>query len=196
MDLTRLTTDAELFDAARSRDSRAVDELWRRHHPYARSMARRYTSSTGDAEDLASEAFCKILALLRDGRGPLDHARTYIARTVRNLATDASRKRTVHLVSIEAAYDVSSPDDPARATLAALELTEAFEVLRQCSARQRLALWRTACEGVDLQEVADELGISRNAVAALLVRAREQIRRRLAATAEATTGRSPHRAAA
>ncbi|MGN6240052.1 MAG: RNA polymerase sigma factor [Cellulosimicrobium cellulans] len=173
-------TDVELFDRARAGDTGAMDLVWRRYYPYALAAARRFTRSASDADDLAAEAFTRILTLLRRGQGPREHARTYIARTVRNVATDRSRRREPITVVIDEARDVASAHDPASEAAMLVELFETLDCLGECSPRQRYALYMTACEGRSIAEVAAELGISANAVAALLVRGREAIRRALA----------------
>lgn len=172
-------TDLQLFDRARAGDIQAVDLFWRRYYPYALAAARRFTRSASDADDLAAEAFTRILALLRQGRGPREHARTYVARTVRNVATDRARRREPITVVIDEARDVPSSQDPAAEAATMVELFETLDCLHECSPRQRYALYMTACEGRPIAEVAEELGISTNAVAALLVRGREAIRRAL-----------------
>ncbi|MBE1877421.1 RNA polymerase sigma factor [Myceligenerans pegani] len=191
-------SDAELFDRARAGDAAAIDLAWRRHYPYALMIARRYTRDGADADDLAAEAFVRILSLLRSGRGPREFARTYVARTVRNIATDRSRKKTLPTTVIDEAHDVPSRDDTASTVVSALELADVLEGLAACPPRQRYALERTVFEGVPLATVSDELGISKNAVAALLVRTRESIRRFVARRVherarEAAAATRPHR---
>ncbi len=56
-------TDADLIGATRAGDDQAYAELWTRHHPAALRQARALTRN--DPEDLVSEAFSRILAILR-----------------------------------------------------------------------------------------------------------------------------------
>lgn len=172
--------DIELFGRARAGDTLAIDLVWRRHYPYALKVARRYTRNPSDADDLAAEAFARILSLLRDGRGPREHGKTYVARTVRNIATDRSRRRQPAMTEIDEARDLPASDDPAAAALSAMELGDVLAGLAACPPRQRYAMQMTVFEGVPISMVAADLGISKNAVAALLVRARESIRRYVA----------------
>lgn len=169
--------DIELFGRARAGDTVAIDQVWRRHHPYALRVAQRFTRNPSDADDLAAEAFVRILSLLRAGRGPREYGKTYVARTVRNIATDRARRRTPLTTAIDEAHEVPAQDDPAAAALWAMELGDVLEGMAACPPRQRYALQMTVFEGVPIATVAAELGISKNAVAALLVRARESIRR-------------------
>jgi RNA polymerase sigma-70 factor (ECF subfamily) len=169
--------DVELFGRARAGDTLAIDLVWRRHYPYAVRVARRYTRNPADADDLAAEAFVRILSLLREGRGPREHGKTYVARTVRNIATDRSRRSQPSTAEIDEARDLPAPDDPAAAALSAMELGDVLEGLAACPPRQRYAMQMTVFEGVPISLVAADLGISSNAVPAVLVGARGSIRR-------------------
>ena len=62
-------SDAELISAVRGGDTTAYGELFTRHVEAARRLARQLTSAT-DVEDLVSEAFAKVLTIVRRGGGP------------------------------------------------------------------------------------------------------------------------------
>jgi hypothetical protein len=49
--------DLELTSLARDGDPSAIRELWTRHYPVARAVARRVAGQTRDAEDIASDAW-------------------------------------------------------------------------------------------------------------------------------------------
>jgi RNA polymerase sigma-70 factor (ECF subfamily) len=170
-------TDAALCARARAGDQDAVADLWRRHYPYALVVARRFTRSQWEADDLAAEAFTRILALFRRGQGPVEYARTYVARAVRNAATDRSRRKALATTEIDEAMEVASPYDLGEHATAAVELERAVEGMAGCSHRQRYVLWQVAVGGRTVGEVAEELGTTPNAISALLVRARATVRR-------------------
>ncbi|MCO7275089.1 MULTISPECIES: RNA polymerase sigma factor [Cellulosimicrobium] len=178
-------TDTVLCERAREGDQEAVAELWRRHYPYALVVARRYTRSQWEADDLAAEAFTRILILFRRGQGPVEYARTYIARAVRNAATDRSRRKTLPTVEIDEAVDVPSAYDLGSHATSSVELDEAVEGMSGCSERQRYVLWQVAMAGRTVAELATELDTTPNAVSALLVRARATVRRTMDANREA-----------
>src|SRR5689334_9766148 len=77
-------TDAELIERVRCGDLDAYTALFRRHYDVALRQARRLTDAHA-AEDLVSEAFTKVLDLLRRGRGPDRAFRAYLLTTVRRL---------------------------------------------------------------------------------------------------------------
>ena len=69
-----LPSDAPLLAAARRGDTRAVAELYSRHHAALTRMARRRAFPDYSAQDLVSEAFAKMLHALATGHGPDDNA--------------------------------------------------------------------------------------------------------------------------
>jgi len=62
------TSDAELIESARSGDTSAFSEPWRRHFRPAARAARQFTSI--DADDLVSEAYARIFQRVLTGGGP------------------------------------------------------------------------------------------------------------------------------
>ena len=70
------TSDAELIESARSGDTSAFAELWRRHFRPAARVARQFTSI--DADDLVSEAYARIFQRVLAGGGPTGAFRPYL----------------------------------------------------------------------------------------------------------------------
>src|SRR4051794_41414520 len=75
-------SDAELIARVRNGDLEAYGELYARHHYAAERMARQLVPAN-DADDLASEAFAKVLDALRVGGGPDVSFRAYLLTAVR-----------------------------------------------------------------------------------------------------------------
>ncbi|OOB92110.1 RNA polymerase sigma factor [Rathayibacter sp. VKM Ac-2630] len=82
--------DAELIARVREGDAAASAELWRRHAPAARSVARAWSSL--DADDLVSEAFLRTFDALARGGGPDGAFRPYLFTAVRNVASSWGRR--------------------------------------------------------------------------------------------------------
>jgi len=169
----RELTDPELIGAARKGDNEAYGELYRRHSPSALAAARALTRSRSDAEDVASEAFARVLRALQSGGGPDVSFRPYLVTAVRNVFYDKVRRNReepsadlsdeVNVALLDAS---SSQEDGAFAAAAFATLPE----------RWQLVLWHTEVEGRSVSEVAPLLGLAPNAVAALAYRAREGLR--------------------
>ncbi len=173
-DIPELTTsDAELIESARSGDTRAFGELWRRHFRSAARVARQFTSI--DADDLVSEAYVRIYQRVLAGGGPTGAFRPYLYTTIRNLAsTWGAASKDVQVDLIEDFEDERIPDDPAAWALDRTLTARAFRTLPD---RWQTVLWYTEVEGMDPHEVAPLMGMSANGVAALSYRAREGLRK-------------------
>ena len=168
------TSDAELIELARSGDSRAFGELWRRHYRSAARVARQFTSSI-DADDLVSEAYARIYQRVLAGGGPTGAFRPYLYTTIRNLAsTWGAASRDIQVDIIEDFEDDRIPDDPAAW---ALDRTLTASAFRSLPERWQTVLWYTEVEGMDPHEVAPLMGMTANGVAALSYRAREGLRK-------------------
>ncbi|RQP10119.1 MAG: sigma-70 family RNA polymerase sigma factor, partial [Microbacteriaceae bacterium] len=82
--------DADLIVRAREGDNEAFGALWRRHADAVTRAARSFTGY--DADDVASEAFVRVLRQVRAGGGPDTEPRAYLIRTARNVATEWARR--------------------------------------------------------------------------------------------------------
>jgi RNA polymerase sigma factor (sigma-70 family) len=168
------TSDAELIESARSGDTRAFGELWRRHYRSAARVARQFTSSI-DADDLVSEAYARIYQRVLAGGGPTGAFRPYLYTTIRNLASSwGAAARDIQVDIIEDFEDDRIPDDPAAW---ALDRTLTARAFRSLPERWQTVLWYTEVEGMDPHEVAPLMGMTANGVAALSYRAREGLRK-------------------
>lgn len=168
------TSDAELIERARSGDTRAFGELWRRHYRSGARVARQFTSSI-DADDLVSEAYARIYQRVLAGGGPTGAFRPYLYTTIRNLASSwGAAARDIQVDMIDDFEDERIPADPAAW---ALDRTLTARAFRSLPERWQTVLWYTEVEGMDPHEVAPLMGMTANGVAALSYRAREGLRK-------------------
>ncbi|MEO7720467.1 MAG: sigma-70 family RNA polymerase sigma factor [Pseudolysinimonas sp.] len=166
------TSDTELIESARSGDTSAFAELWRRHYRSAARVARQFTSI--DADDLVSEAYARIFQRVLAGGGPTGAFRPYLYTTIRNLASSwGAASHDIQVDVIEEFEDERIPDDPAAW---ALDRTLTAKAFRSLPDRWQTVLWYTEVEGMDPHEVAPLMGLTANGVAALSYRAREGLR--------------------
>jgi RNA polymerase sigma factor (sigma-70 family) len=166
-------SDQELIESARSGDTSAFAELWRRHSGSAARVARQFTSSI-DPDDLVSEAYVRIFQRVLAGGGPTGAFRPYLYTTIRNLASSwGAASKDVQIDVIDELEDERIPDDPAAWALDRTLTAKAFRALPE---RWQTVLWYTEVEGMDPHEVAPLMGLSANGVAALSYRAREGLR--------------------
>jgi RNA polymerase sigma factor (sigma-70 family) len=167
-------SDAELISAVRASDVEAYGELFARHVDSARRLARSLTSD-GEADDLVSEAFAKVLVVLQRGEGPDTALRPYLLTALRRLHVDRVRSvaRTRPTGDI-AAYDEGEQFHDT--VVAGFENDAAARAFASLPERWQLVLWHLEVEGQKPADVAPLLGISANSVSALAYRAREGLR--------------------
>ena len=164
--------DQQLIASARAGNDGAYAELWRRHFGWAVGVASRFTR-LDDGEDVASEAITNVFRTIAAGRGPDGPFRPYLFTAIRHLAIRSSgRAEGPSLESM--GFDIADEDagafDPEDREL----LARAFRSLPQ---GWQEVLWRTEVDGMEPREIANAIGASPNAVAALSYRAREGLRR-------------------
>jgi len=167
-----LEGELALITQARSGDGEALAQLWRQHAQAGRRMARRITDRI-EPDDLLAEAFLRILVALRAGSGPRGAFRPYLRAVMRSIAIRQSPPVTLALEHAAGAT-ASAPEDR-------LENAEELGTLRRALSllpgTAQAALWHSCVEGAAPREIAAALGLSPNAAAALLWRARCGLRR-------------------
>ncbi|EON24629.1 sigma-70 region 2 domain-containing protein [Nocardioides sp. CF8] len=166
--------DAELISAVRGGDADAYGVLFERHSMAARRLARQLVSP-GDADDLVSEAFVKVLAVLQRGGGPDVAFRAYLLTAVRRLRVD--RIRATSKLHSSDDMEMFDPGVPFRdTTIEGFENAAAARAFASLPERWQLVLWHTEVEEQKPADVAPLLGMSANSVSALAYRAREGLR--------------------
>ncbi len=171
--------DAALIAAVREGDTEAYGVLFERHVEAARRLARSLARD-GDADDLVSEAFAKVLPVLARGDGPDVAFRPYLLTAVRRLDVDRHRSLArTRPTDDDAVLDRHLPrvgDTPGDTAVAGFESEAAARAFASLPERWQLVLWHTEVEGQRPAEVGPLLGISANAVSQLAHRAREGLR--------------------
>ena len=167
-------SDAELIARVRGGDLHAYGELFDRHRDAAYRIARQLSRGP-DADDLVSEAFAKVLAVLKTGGGPDLAFRAYLLTAIRRLHVDRLRSaRRVQPTDDLAPWDRGIPfRDPAVDDFERSAAARAFASLPE---RWQLVLWHLEVEGQKPGEVGVLLGLTANSVSALAYRAREGLR--------------------
>ncbi|WP_327092994.1 sigma-70 family RNA polymerase sigma factor [Nonomuraea sp. NBC_01738] len=164
--------DTALTDQVRAGDSRAADELYRRHHPALLAFARRLCHDPHTAEDLANEAFARTLRTVRAGTGgPSAGWRPYLYAVARNTAAEWARADRRLVLTAEFRDDdltVAGPEPPD-------ELVS--RAYRSLPPRWQTVLWHTLIEDEDPERVASILGTTPGNVSVLAFRAREGLRK-------------------
>ena len=144
-------SDANLIASVRSGEVDAYGSLYARHVAAAHNLARQLARSPAEADDLVSEAFAKVLDIMRSGGGPDSAFRAYLLTAMRHVAYDRTRRdRRLELTEdIEAAG--ANPErisEPFRDTaVAGLERSLAAQAFARLPERWQAVLWHTEIEG-------------------------------------------------
>src|SRR4051794_31694828 len=162
-----------LLSAARAGDQRAFAALYRTHHRRAMHEARKVLSNRSDAEDCVAAAFAATFQAMRKGGGPTEAFRPYVLTATRNSAL-----QLVRLKRYGSEVVTDEPEPPAHVDLYEIgadpAIRNAFAGLPE---RWREVLWKTEIEGLAPRDLATELAMSANGVAALAKRARDGFRK-------------------
>jgi RNA polymerase sigma-70 factor (ECF subfamily) len=179
-----LSPDQSLLERAAQGDEAAFQQLYRRHRDAVFRFAYRLLGAEAAAEDVAHDCF---IALLRrpEGFDPRRASlRTYLLAATRNLAFKQFRRNGHELVLDEGQWaEPAAPDsfNPLRQLLLAEAATEVKRAVLSLPPLQREALVLFEYEELSLAEVAQVTGADVNTIKARLHRARQSLKRELAA---------------
>jgi RNA polymerase sigma-70 factor (ECF subfamily) len=187
-----LAGDAILSGAAtigRSAERTAVDtlgDLVRQHSRLVYRIAYAVLRRHHDAEDATQETFLRVLRYSAK-LAAVEDAKTWLARIAWRVAVDASKKKgQQHEIPLEVpekpAAEVASSDVPADLTLHGAQLSAALErLISALPEKLRQSLILSTVEEMSPKEVAATLGINEAAVRSRVFRARQILRKKLAA---------------
>lgn len=174
-----VTGDAELIASARSGDTAAIGALYERHAGAAWVVARQYSDSPEDADDVVADSFTAVFGAIERGNGPEAAFRAYLFTVVRRVAGLRREKNrrvqpTDDIAVLEAGTALAgTAEEPALAGFERGVVARAFHSLPE---RWQAVLWHTEVEGLTPAEIAPILGLTANGTAALAYRAREGLR--------------------
>jgi RNA polymerase sigma-70 factor (ECF subfamily) len=175
----QLLSDTELMARLGRGDMAALGALAERHRSRVLSLAYRLLGDWHRAEDVSQETFLR-LRQAAETYEPQAKFTTWLYRIVHNLSMDQRRRagnRATSLDGVEAERAEEATNHPA-------ERRELAEVVRSAvaglSERQRRVLILHRYEGLSHEEICGVTGWSKSAVESLLVRAYENLRKKLA----------------
>lgn len=188
---------AQVLSQVRAGDADAWGELYRRYAPAMFRFCRRLLPSREDAEDATTEIFMKV----RQKLGTYDSSRPFTAwlyKVASNHCWDTLRRRHIRQDLETGDVDDLPLEHPDPSQLQRLEAEHSGKELRDGLAklpdRARAALVLRYFADMSYEEIADTLGVRRQFVGVLLLRARHQLRGVLAqggSVRSAAAGRKP-----
>lgn len=199
----RNAEEALLIERFRAGDVSAFEQIYRNHHRYVQMQARRVISDPHRAEDIAQEAFLRLVRqlLATDGQIKL---RAWLHRTTTNLAIDEHRRSRTQ----QQYHELRSPLEELHRTLdrgdrghpeQEAESGEVRDTIRRVIAtmppRYRAILALRELEGLDYISIAEAMNLSVSAVESLLFRARRRFTETYRQVAVDVEARTPTRRA-
>ncbi len=162
-------------------DERAFASCYERNARSLWSYLYRVTGKASDADDLAQDAFCRLLQANVGGLGD-EELRRYLFRIGSNLLADRWRRASMEASWLDRLRGTTdSHIDPEYDDSVSRE----FAALKP---RERALLWLAYVEGESHRDIADALGLSEGSIKVLLSRARGRLRDLL--TAKGLTARA------
>ena len=170
-------SDEELMLNVRDGDLTAFEQIVLRHEVEAWRVAYRFTGDAAQAEDLAQEAFLRIL----DAAGryePTATFRTYLYRVLTRLCIDYRRKKRPILSD---ALPLRPDGEASPAEMAEQRDRDRLiqAALAALPADYRMAVVLRYFEGLSAAEMAEAMGLTPKAVERVLARARHALEPRL-----------------
>ena len=188
-------SDVELMLALQGGDEEAFSELVLRHRNAIVNLTHRYLRNRADAEDLTQEVFYRVYRARKRYR-PEAKFTTWLYRVAVNACLNEVRNRKRRLTWTATSLSGASEDgagtgglaarvadDTAIAPLDAVENQELREQVRaavdELPERQRMAILLNKFHGLSYEELAETLDMTIPGIKSLLVRARENVRKRI-----------------
>lgn len=168
--------DAELIQRYRNGDQFAAIELYRQHHPDAVKYGRLLTRNKDLGEDLASEAFTKVLEIIRRGGGPTEKFRPYLRTVLKNSVIEWSKENNLltSVAEFEDQVDERHDESLFEDEINPPEVVAAFQ---QLPSRWQHVLYLRVVEEAKISDIARRFDLSSRSMSALYFRAKAGLRK-------------------
>jgi RNA polymerase sigma-70 factor (ECF subfamily) len=170
---------------AQGHDAEALGEIYRLYVRRVFGLCHYMLGSREGAEDATSDVFLKLQRSIESYDGSIPFLR-WLLRVAGNQCIDALRRqKRGRQVIVEAEegvtfHEAASPElSPLGAVLSREERAQVREAIERLPENYRLLLVLRYYSELSYDEIAQQLGLQRNYVAALLFRAKQELRRRL-----------------
>jgi RNA polymerase sigma-70 factor, ECF subfamily len=175
-----------VIERAQGHDSEALEEIYRLYVRRVFGLCRHMLESRESAEDATSEVFLKLHRAIKSYDGSIPFLR-WLLRVAGNQCIDALRRRQRGrqvMVEVEdgapAAEPAGSEPSPLGAVLSAEERLQVRDAIARLPENYRVPLILRYYGELSYDEIAQQLGLQKNHVAALIFRAKQELRRKLA----------------
>lgn len=175
-----------VIERAQGHNADALGEIYCRYVQRVFGLCRYLLNSRESAEDATGEVFLKLQRSLESYDGSIPFPR-WLLRVTGNQCIDVLRRRQRGLkvfVEVEdgaAALEApASQPSPLNAVISSQERAQVRDIIARLPENYRVPLVLRYYGELSYDEIAHQLGLERNHVAALIFRAKQEMRRRLA----------------
>ena len=175
-----------VIERARGHEAEALGELYRRYVRRVFGLCRCMLNSRESAEDATSEVFLKLQRSIESYDSSIPFPR-WLLRVAGNHCIDAlrhQRRGRQVIVEVEDEATVieapSAQPSPLGAVMSKEERAQVRDAVASLPDKYRLPLTLRYYSELSYDEIAEQLDLQRNHVAALIFRAKQQLRRKLA----------------
>jgi RNA polymerase sigma-70 factor (ECF subfamily) len=175
-----------VIQRARGHDAEALGEIYHRYVRRVFGLCHYMLDSRDSAEDATSEVFLKLQRSIESYDGSIPFPR-WLLRVAGNQCIDALRRRQRGqrvIMKVEdrtAVIEAVSPEpSPLVAAITREERAQLRDTIARLPENYRVPLVLRYYSELSYDEIAEQLGLARNHVAALIFRAKQELRRRLA----------------
>ena len=174
-----------VIQRAQGHDANALGEIYRLYARRVFGLCRYMLDSRESAEDATSEVFLKLQRAIKSYDGSTSFPR-WLLRVAGNQCIDVLRHRKRGRQVIVEGEDgaavieaTSSEPSPLGAVLSAEERAQVRDAIARLPENYRLPLVLRYYGELSYDEIAQQMGLQRNYVAALIFRAKQELRRKL-----------------
>ena len=174
-----------IIERAQGHDAEALGEIYNRYVHRVFGLCRYMLNSRESAEDATSEVFLKLQHSIESYDSSIPFPR-WLLRVAGNHCIDALRRRQRGLKVFAKVEDgaavievASSEPSPLGAVISTQERAQVRDTIARLPENYRVPLVLRYYGELSYDEIAQELSVERNYVAALIFRAKQELRRRL-----------------
>jgi RNA polymerase sigma-70 factor (ECF subfamily) len=174
-----------VMERAQSHDTEALGEIYRLYVRRVFGLCRYMPDSRESAEDATSEVFLKVQRSIESYNGSIPFPR-WLLRVAGNQCIDALRRRKRGrqvIVEVDDGVTViesaSTEPSPLGSVLSTEERSQIRDAIAHLPENYRVPLVLRYYGELSYDEIAQQLGLQRNYVAALIFRAKKELRRKL-----------------
>jgi RNA polymerase sigma-70 factor, ECF subfamily len=173
-----------VIERAQGHDAEALGEIYRRYVRRVFGLCRYMLDSRESAEDATSEVFAKLQRSIGSYDGSIPFPR-WLLRVAGNQCIDALRRRQRGrqvIVEGEDATVIETPSSelsPLGAVIRTEERAQVRDAIARLPVKYRVPLVLRYYSELSYDEIAQQLDLQKNYVAALIFRAKQELRRKL-----------------